>query len=211
MFCPAWWVSIKFSTFNQGCATTFMRSPLWVIKLVMKLLISISALCILISCGSTTNVEQDESKNQLHECLTSELSNYYSKEDLILELLEDEGIIDDSKESYALLCTKMFSENIGHFEISEDDRKTLDFMDTFGPHASISQCAELAKSDSALTQNQVQYYNWFYDSAISGSMDTDALSEIINNMTEEEFNGAEIRNTTLFFCGQEIIRNHFFH
>ena len=28
MFCPAWWVSIKFSTFNQGCATTFMRSPL---------------------------------------------------------------------------------------------------------------------------------------------------------------------------------------
>jgi FtsH-binding integral membrane protein len=28
MFCSAWWVSIKFSTFNQGCATTFMRSPL---------------------------------------------------------------------------------------------------------------------------------------------------------------------------------------
>jgi hypothetical protein len=28
MFCAAWWVSIKFSTFNQGCATTFMRSPL---------------------------------------------------------------------------------------------------------------------------------------------------------------------------------------
>ena len=28
MFCSAEWVSIKFSTFNQGCATTFMRSPL---------------------------------------------------------------------------------------------------------------------------------------------------------------------------------------
>ncbi len=32
MFCAAWWVSIKFSTFNQGCATTFMRSPLAPIK-----------------------------------------------------------------------------------------------------------------------------------------------------------------------------------
>lgn len=31
MFCAAEWVSIKFSTFNQGCATTFMRSPLAVI------------------------------------------------------------------------------------------------------------------------------------------------------------------------------------
>jgi uncharacterized protein (DUF433 family) len=36
MFCAAWWVSIKFSTFNQGCATTFMRSPLPAILMTNK-------------------------------------------------------------------------------------------------------------------------------------------------------------------------------
>ena len=38
MFCPAEWVSIKFSTFNQGCATTFMRSPLCTIKMKRRII-----------------------------------------------------------------------------------------------------------------------------------------------------------------------------
>ncbi len=48
MFCAAWWVSIKFSTFNQGCATTFMRSPL----VAMKLIFQISVFILFISCSA---------------------------------------------------------------------------------------------------------------------------------------------------------------
>lgn len=178
----------------------------------MKILLYISTLCLLISCGSSSNNNvSEETTSKVEECLQSSISDYYSKEELILELLVREGILEDTRESYAGLCNQMFSESIGHFEISQEERKKLEFLDTFGPHARISQCANVVQSDVVLTKNQVEFYTWFYDSARSGSLDNASLSGIITKMSDEEFDAFGIRETTLFFCGHEIIRNHFLH
>lgn len=175
----------------------------------MKTPASISCLFFAASCISTEGMNTQEIGSDVEKCLMTSLSEYYNHEALIVELLAREGFIDDTKESYALLCNQMFSDSLGHYDISADDRTTLEFMDAFGPHALIFQCGAKVLSNPALTQNQKEFYNWFRDSGQSGSMDTEHLSNIITKMSDEEFNHNGIRQTTLFFCAHEIIRNHY--
>lgn len=170
----------------------------------------------LLSCNlkrSDKNESTGDEKNvsQVENCMKKSLPEYFKNLTLITEILTNDGWIDDYKDSYEILYKALYLfDEVDSFEISDEDRMTLNFMDNMGPHSAICQCSKNAYQDTFLTKNQVGFYQEFAESGANGVIDTDKLSAFVNAMSDTEFESYGIKEATIIFCGQRIIREQYF-
>ncbi|MBK9191772.1 MAG: hypothetical protein IPM77_09785 [Crocinitomicaceae bacterium] len=169
----------------------------------------------LLSCNSTDSVndeliEAEKNVSQVEKCLKSALPEYFENLDLISKILMADNWIDGSRDSYADLYKFMYVPILDSFEISDENRIKLNFLEELEPLYAICSCSNNVTHDTFMTENQVNFYKEFDGSHWQVAIDTDKLSALVHAMSDDEFNAYGIKEATLIFCGHRIIRGQYF-
>lgn len=146
-------------------------------------------------------------KSSVEYCLEQLLDDYYLHFEEIKADLINDGIVDDSKNSYANLYETIDEFEYTHTSIDKMKNMQYQFLDGLGPHFPIFNCSRLSKTDSVLTPNQRKFYEFFETSGKTGSFSSDSVAQLIRSMSEAEFNSNSVKKTTVFLLGH----NYIFH
>jgi hypothetical protein len=172
------------------------------------------ATLVLLGTGCSEFMEDESTviipKSKTEYCLEQLLPKYSNLFEEMNSELMDYGLVDDSKDSYATLYLNIDSVEYEFHPADIQKLKLYDFLSMMGPHFQIHMCSTLAVNDSCLTSNQKDYY-WQYDwMGKNGGLYTDSLAMIIQKMTDEEFESDGIKESTVYYLGQQFITNRYF-
>ena len=141
--------------------------------------------------------------------MKQELSEYYDTYDEIKSDLINDGLVDDSKDSYGKLYTEIFNFKYTQTEADTNRVKLYHFFNGLGPHFQIYACSNLAQSDSILTEKQKKYFELYTSSGESGEFDNKSIADVIYEMTVKEFESNGVKESTVFYLGHKYIFNRY--
>ncbi|NOQ71775.1 MAG: hypothetical protein GQ574_07235 [Crocinitomix sp.] len=164
------------------------------------------------SCSGNSDQEnenQQAPKSSVEYCLEQKMKEYYDHYEEMRTDLVNDGIVDDSKNSYANLYETIYDFEYTHTFIDSAKNMQYQFLDGIGPHSRIFFCSQLAKTDTVLTDNQRQYYGLYETSGHTGSFLPESVAKVIRSMSEAEFNSNSVKETSVFFLGHKYIFNRY--
>lgn len=175
-------------------------------------LYTLAAAIILCSCSGAVNHDEitpTKPASTVEQCMEYYLPEYIAHyEQMKTDLIAD-GIVDDTKNAYADLYEIIFDTEYTQNQIDTAKLKEYQFLSSFGPFLQLSTCSALAKNDSVLTEKQRKYYEIYESSGKAGFFDVFAIAEIIRAMNEGEFESNGIKQSTIFYLGNEYLYNRY--
>lgn len=161
---------------------------------------------------STTEENTNEQPDSFDEnCFEDNFSEFKVNEELIFEILSEDGILENTQESFAETFALIYEEGaIGYSELSPENSENLSFInDNNALFFDLGGCCEvMLLNDEELTENQIAFIKLFPELAETGYMNGTQASEILSNMPAEEFEG-RIHDLAVVYFAFTLFRDHY--
>ena len=165
---------------------------------------------------NTTEEETDESTEQTidettspADCFANYTSAFTANEDLMFEILNEEGLMENTRTSFIEIFGLIYQEGaIGEYQLSVEDSESLEFINENNMlFVDLGSCCESMLSDEEWTENQAAFIELYPELSESGYMNTEAAVEILGKMSDEEFEG-RVHDLAMVYLTFTLFRDH---
>ncbi|MCG8573519.1 MAG: hypothetical protein MI810_01425 [Flavobacteriales bacterium] len=165
---------------------------------------------------NTTEEETDESTEQTidettspADCFANYTSAFTANEDLMFEILNEEGLMENTRTSFIEIFGLIYQEGaIGEYQLSVEDSESLEFINENNMlFVDLGSCCESMLLDEEWTENQAAFIELYPELSESGYMNTEAAVEILGKMSDEEFEG-RVHDLAMVYLTFTLFRDH---
>jgi hypothetical protein len=103
----------------------------------------------------------------------------------------------------------MFDHDYGDYELEPEQSVTLNFSRELGSLAVLCMCSEQAEEFNELSKFQKEFYNRLAEMSSSGSHDNKKLGELVNEMSDNEFETFGIKESCIIYLGTTFMREFY--